>query len=189
MMVNKMADSLFRINQDFDSRGIFLNLSGPLSQNLMVEMGGLMKTKMKLEGSDSNTIKKAFSVLVELNQNIIHYSAEKGKKANGIHVNCQNGCGIISVGRENGHYFLLSGNLVNNSKVEKLKSRLNTLREMSPEDLKAAYKQQRKSDPEEESKGAGLGLIDIARKAGKPFEFRFKEIDNQVSFFSLKIVI
>ena len=49
-MKNKMLTSLYRVNQDFERKGIFLNLSGPLSQTLMVEMGGLMKTKMRQIG-------------------------------------------------------------------------------------------------------------------------------------------
>ena len=181
--------SLFKINRDFDQRGVFLNLCGPLSQNLMVEMGGLMKTKMALEGSDATTIKKAFSVLVELNQNIIHYSAEKEPDKSNKHVRCFNGCGIISVGKQNGNYFLLSGNLVENSKVERLKSRLNKVKSMTKEQLKEEYRAQRKKEPEKDSKGAGLGLIDIARKSLSPLEFRFDQLDDLFTFFSLKIII
>ena len=184
-----MLTNLYKLNQDFDCRGIFLNLSGPLSQNLMVEMGGLMKTKMKLEGSDLNTMHKAFSILVELNQNIIHYSAEKRSEKRGLSINCHEGCGIISVGREKGHYFLLSGNMIYQKKVAKLKNRLLEIQKMNQVELKKQYHQQRKLGPDEDSKGAGLGLIDIARKACRPLEFGFNPIDENVSFFTLKTVI
>lgn len=187
-MVKKMLINLFQINQDFDNRGIFLNLAGPLSQNLMVEMGSLMKTKMKLEGSDSATIRKAFSVLVELNQNIIHYSSEKhGQSASKL--NCLDGCGIISIGREDDCYFLLSGNLVRNDRVEHLKNRLERIAKMDREELKKEYHHQRKIGPEKSSKGAGLGLIDIARKASRPIKFRFDKLDRGLTFFSLKIMV
>lgn len=188
-MDTKPLFNLFKINQDFDQRGIFLNLCGPLSQNLMVEMGGLMKTKMALEGSDAATIKKAFSVLVELNQNIIHYSAEKGPDKSNRQLECISGCGIISIGKQNGNYFLLSGNLVENSKVEKLKSRLDKVKSMTKEQLKEEYRTQRKKEPEKDSKGAGLGLIDIARKSISPLEFSFNQLDDRFTFFSLKTMI
>lgn len=188
-MVEKTTLDLYQINQDFDHQGIFLNLSGPLSQNLMVEMGSLMKTKMALEGSDSSTIKKAFSVLVELNQNIIHYSAEKEKTKTGIKISCFNGCGIISVGRSHPNYFLLSGNLIENKKVNHLKEKLDKIRNMDKDQLKEAYHFQRKKGPDEGSKGAGLGLIDIARKAIKPLEYSLKPLDECYTFFSLKTVI
>ncbi len=187
-MVKKMLINLYQINQDFDNRGIFLNLAGPLSQNLMVEMGSLMKTKMKLEGSDSATIRKAFSVLVELNQNIIHYSFEKYYKS-GSQIKCQNGCGIISIGREEDHYFLLSGNLMENSRVEQLRERLGKIVNMNSEELKKEYRYRRKIGPEESSKGAGLGLIDIARKASCPLKYSFDKIDEELTFFCLKITV
>jgi uncharacterized protein DUF6272 len=188
-MVKKMLINLAQINQDFDRRGIFLNLAGPLSQNLMVEMGSLMKTKMKLEGSDSATIRKVFSVLVELNQNIIHYSSEKTSEMSESPIDNQDGCGIISIGRENNHYFLLSGNLINNERVTQLNQRLGLIVKMDKEELKKEYHLQRKIGPEETSKGAGLGLIDIARKASQPLGYRFDKIDEVHSFFSLKIMV
>ncbi|MBU2514718.1 SiaB family protein kinase [bacterium] len=184
-----MLTNLYQINQSFDCQGIFLNLSGPLSQNLMVEMGGLMKTKMKLEGSDSATIRKAFSVLVELNHNIIHYSAEKDDENNENKINCQYGCGIISVGKEGNHYFLLSGNLIDNHRVKKLRTHLLMLSKMSKEELKTEYHNQRKSNPDKDSKGAGLGLIEMSRNACRPLEFKFDRIDDKHTFFTLKTVI
>lgn len=188
-MKNKMLTSLYRVNQDFERKGIFLNLSGPLSQTLMVEMGGLMKTKMRLEGSDAATIRKAFSVLVELNQNIIHYSAEMAPENKSLSISCKNGCGIISVGRGKDCYFLLSGNLVRHDKVDKLRNRLEHLRKMTQEELKEEYHHKRKQAPDIDSKGAGLGLIDIARKASRPLEFEFRKIDKDYAFFTLKTVI
>lgn len=188
-MVQKTLLNLYQINQDFEHQGVFLNLAGPLSQNLMVEMGSLMKTKMALEGSDAATIKKAFSVLVELNQNIIHYSAEKEQTKTRIEIGCFNGCGIISVGRQQDNYFLLSGNLMENNKVDRLKERLDNLNVLSKDELKEAYKQQRKRGPDQHSKGAGLGLIEMARKAVCPFQYQFEQVDERFTFFSLKTVI
>ncbi|MBU3916513.1 SiaB family protein kinase [bacterium] len=186
---NKMLKSLFQLNKDFHQRGVFLNLSGPLSQNLMVEMGGLMKRKMELAGSDASVIRKAFSILVELNQNIIHYSAEKEPNSNQNEELKDSGCGIISVGCEGDHYFLLSGNMIDQGNVEKLTKRLISLQTMDKEELKKQYREQRKKGPDEDSKGAGLGLIEMARKVNKPLEFKINKINDTHSFFILKTII
>ncbi|MCP4757629.1 MAG: hypothetical protein GY866_42775 [Proteobacteria bacterium] len=188
-MENRLLEELYHIDRDFHDRGIFLNLSGPLSHDLMVEMGDLMKTKMKLEGFNISTILNAFSVLVELNQNIIHYSAEKISDKNPAENKEGTGCGIISMGRENGSYFLLSGNLIENRKVGKLCDQLDALIKMNKEELKKHYKIKRRQDADNESKGAGLGLIEMARKASRPLEYKFQKIDDTHSFFSLKTVI
>jgi hypothetical protein len=60
---------------------------------------------------------------------------------------------------------------------------------MSKDELKVHYKEQLRAEPEEGSKGAGLGFMEIARRASKPIEFDFTEVDADHSFFALKATI
>jgi hypothetical protein len=60
---------------------------------------------------------------------------------------------------------------------------------MSKDELKALYKEQLRAEPEEGSKGAGLGFMEIARRASKPIEFDFADIDSTYAFFALKASI
>ena len=60
---------------------------------------------------------------------------------------------------------------------------------MNKEQLRALYKEQLRADPEEGSKGAGLGLMEIARRASKPIEFDFADVDDEHAFFTLKISV
>ena len=53
----------------------------------------------------------------------------------------------------------------------------------------AKMKEQLRAEPEEGSKGAGLGFMEIARRASKPLEFDFTEIDANHAFFALKATI
>jgi hypothetical protein len=53
----------------------------------------------------------------------------------------------------------------------------------------AMYKETLKSEPEEGSKGAGVGFIEIARRASKPIEFDFADVDDRFSFFALEAEI
>ena len=183
-----MVNELFDFKQDLNKRGIFFCFSGPISQNLLVEIGSTLKKKMKLEDASSSTVLKVFSMVIEKAQNIIHYSDEKIPGHPGTDSD-ELSLGIIAVGVEGEHYFVLCGNMIENCKVKKLKEKLTQIQNMSKEDLKAFYKEQRKKDPDEGSKGAGLGFIDMARKASRPIEFDFKEINDKFSFFSVKTVI
>lgn len=184
-MIKKFDD----IRDCFFDHDLFLTFSGPMSQDLLVEMGEILKTKMKLEGAGISTILNAFSILVELNQNIIHYSAEtittKSEKASAL----TTGCGIIAIGSEGGHYFILSGNVVMQGDAERLGQIITDLNDMEEGELKQLYKEKRKQGPDETSKGAGLGFIEIARKTSTPMTFDFTRIDAERSFFSLKAVI
>ena len=43
--------------------------------------------------------------------------------------------------------------------------------------------------PEQESKGASLGLVEMARRAGKPMEFSFEKINDQHTFFCVRATV
>ncbi len=55
---------------------------------------------------------------------------------------------------------------------------------MSKDELKALYKEQLRAEPEEGSKGAGLGFMEIARRASKPIEFDFADVRQRPTRFS-----
>ena len=84
---------------------------------------------------------------------------------------------------------MLSGNIIESDKVERLRKKLTKLQKMNKKELKKYYLEQRRKEPDEGSKGAGLGFIEMARRASYPIEFEFKQIDEKRSFFSLKTVI
>jgi len=184
-----MVEHLYDFKRDLSKRGIFLSFSGPISQELMVEMGATLKQKMKLEDASKSSVLRVFSMVVENAQNIIHYSAEKYSKQNGEEDGSELSLGIIAVGYEDGHYFVLCGNMIEKGNVSNLRRKLESLRDMDKEQLKHYYKDQRKRKPEKGSKGGGLGFIEMARKASEPIQFDFKTIDDELSFFSLKIII
>lgn len=183
-----MIKSLEQINLDSLKHGIFLSISGPLSQELMVEMGEILKRKLKADGVAATVIHQVFSILVELSQNIIHYSAERMSRE-GDKDGVTAGCGILSVGYEEGHYILMAGNMMQSQKIEGMKKRLVKISDMKKDQLNHLYREQRKGLPDEDSKGAGLGLIEVARKVSQPLEYDFQEIDQKFSFFTLKTVI
>lgn len=182
-------DSLYQLKTNLDESGIFLSFSGPISQNLMVELGDILKKQMELADAETSTILRVFSILVEQSQNIIRYSAESvpDEENNGDGEKLM--FGTIAVGFHDSKYFVLGGNKVRKEDIEELKSRLQQLQTMSKEELKEHYRSQRKKDRKPGESGAGLGLIDLARKATEPIEYDFEPIDDAFSFFSLKTLI
>ena len=94
--------------------------------------------------------------------------------------------GLLTIGQENGDYVIHAGNLVKRSEVERLRAKLNRIRDLNKDELKALYKEQLRGDPGEGSKGAGLGFMEIARRASKPIEFDFANVDDEYAFFTLK---
>lgn len=181
-----MVEDLYQFKEELFQRGIFFCFNGPISQMLLVEIGEALEQKMKLEKASTSTVFKVFSMIMETAQNIIRYSAETFPSPDD---EVTSRFGTIAVGYEEGAYFVLCGNMVYKKDVDELQRKLLKLQRMSREELKKYYKSQRKRGPDNKSKGAGLGFIDMAKKASKPLEFHFRDIDDHKSYFSLKTVI
>ena len=171
-----------------DERGILFSFSGYLSEGILYSLGDTLRQKMTLDDTDLTTIKKVFSVFVEQAQNIIRYSAEKVLGTVGKNVELSSG--MVTIGTtENGRFFIVCANTILEEDVPKLKQRLETLQKMDKDEIKAYYKEQLREAPDEKSRGATIGLIEIARRASEPIEFDFDRIDAEKHFFCLKVSI
>ena len=78
-------------------------------------------------------------------------------------------------------------NPMDREKMETLKAKLEELQGMDSKELRKAYKQRLKDGPPDGSKGAGLGFIEIARKATK-FDFEFMKDPENLFVFKVWIV-
>jgi len=183
--------SLARQNRDFkrvlDERGILFSFSGYLSEGILYSLGDTLRQKMTLDDTDLTTIKKVFSVFIEQAQNIIRYSAEKVLGNVGKSVELSSG--MVNIGTESGRFFIVCANTILEEDVPRLRERLEILQKMDKDAIKAYYKEQLREAPDEKSRGATIGLIEIARRASEPIEFDFDRIDEEKHFFCLKVSI
>jgi hypothetical protein len=174
-------------------QGVLFYYDGYLSQPIIVAMGEALRGKLEVEDSANRATRKVFSTFVEMLQNIIHYTDAAPPASNGS--KALTPCGNVAVGRKNDHYFIVSGNTVATSNVERLKTKLEAIRAMSIDEIKAEYKRKLRTGAEEQddnSKGAGLGFLTVARDASEPIEFFFEPINgsgNSLSFFYLKAIV
>src|SRR5690606_7097258 len=89
-----------------------------------------------------------------------------------------------------GAYLVQAGNVVEEADGHALVADVARLATLDKAALKAAYKEQlRRPREESTSSGAGLGLIDIARKSSQALTARLTTLPDGKAFFSLKAVI
>jgi hypothetical protein len=112
---------------------------------------------------------KLFASFVEMTQNILHYSEPDGAQG-------RRRSGAIALGRDAEGYFVSSRNPVRSVHAERLQTRLRNIQSMGPDEVTAAYRQglsaarDRAADPL--SRGAGLGLLSIARTTNGALSYR-----------------
>lgn len=170
-----------------ESEGILFCYSGPFSQGVIQEMAETIKHRLEFIEEDKTSIgDKIFAVFIEQVQNIKRYSAELQSKRNS---DFETRTGIVVIGQEKDRFYSISGNLVETQKVIDLKQKIDKVLSMNKEELKKYYKEKLKQEPDAESKGAGIGIIDMARKADGPITYHFNKIDDSKTFFSFKVLI
>jgi len=161
---------------------IILSFKGAVSQEILVEIGSMIRNKFTMQ----KDIKKIFSVFVELSQNIMHYSAEREYSQK---ENSNVGVGIILFSEHQDYFYISSGNLIDNSLVDRIESKINKINSMSQDELKDYYQEQRRMPQEDGSKGAGLGFITMSMKSLNQLEYNFTELDDVISHYDLKITL
>jgi hypothetical protein len=188
-----LAGQLMDMRTMLHTQGVIFAYSGYVTEPVLSGVGEALKQKLTIDDADTKTLRSVFAVFVEQMQNIIRYSAEKAPSASppssAPAALREIRYGILTIGKEGSDYVVCAGNLIERSDVERLRTRLSRIRDMSRDELKALYKEQLRAEPEQGSKGAGLGFMEIARRASRPIEFDFIDVDLDRAFFALKATI
>ncbi|MBK9283795.1 MAG: hypothetical protein IPM51_05680 [Sphingobacteriaceae bacterium] len=122
-------------------------------------------------------VKKFVYVLLELVQNIERYSLRTEES---------NDHTLIY---SDGNFFhVITENFIANDRIDKLKDRLHAINSRQSDELNKLYLESLNSEDFTE-KGAGLGLIDIARKSENSLGFNFETINDKFSLYTLHVQI
>lgn len=181
-----MVKKLSSIQDLLRDNGILISFSGRFSQGIIEELGDAIKRHMEVEDTPKNEMHSVFSVFIEQTQNIKNYSSRKLDTT--IYDKIASS-GIVSIGKCETGYFIWSGNLIENDDAETLKEKLELILKLDKTELRKLYKEKLRMEPPTNSEGAGVGLIDIARKASKPLEYCVQEVDCRFSFFELRVIV
>jgi hypothetical protein len=179
---------VYDFHQEMLSSKFTLVYEGEITHQITKAFTSLAENKMDSYSEDANMKKKVFHVMVECLQNLSKHAEEYTS----VEGSAFSGNGIFIVGRlgdDFQDYQILTGNAVESSKVADLKALLEKINQLDKEGLKELFKKQMREGSLSEKGGAGLGLIDIARKTGEKLEYSFIDLDDNTSFFLLRTII
>jgi hypothetical protein len=86
-------------------------------------------------------------------------------------------------------YYISSANLIENAKVAPLKEKLERINSLTESQLRNLYLDVLINDEMSAKGGAGLGIIEMARKSGHKLDFAFKALNDKFSYFYLQVSI
>jgi hypothetical protein len=180
-----MTPDMFSYDGELRRKGVLLYFNGPMSQTMVEGMAGIMRQKLRAEAAALPVSQRIFAILVEQMQNIVRYSVERVRHAEDGAV----AHGQVIVGREDdGSFFVACGNRIRSCDGDGLTRRIEHIRSLGGEDLKAYYRQTRRGEAPHDSQGAGLGLIEMARHSARPLDYRITPLDRDTAFFAMKVV-
>lgn len=152
--------------------GVIMAYNGVVSDELMVTLADILKAR--LEGlDDTKRSRTVFSVFMEGMQNLIWH----GRTGHGSN-------GMVCISEHGNEITIVCGNRIARTDSLKLKEVLEQLQGADKDTIRQLYREGMSRSGEHEGPGAGLGLLEIARRASHPISFAFTDVDAMhVDFF------
>ena len=180
-------DRFFKFSQLLLRDEFVLSYSGYVSEDILLAVGNTLRVRLEDHARDGAQIRNVFSIFVELMQNIIRYGVDGPQP--GPANSEKPSFGIVMVSENNGTMDVIAGNFVSNDEAAMLQQKMAFLRDKTREELRGLYRQQLRDTPDGRSKGASLGLIEIARRSTLPINFEFTRTSDDLSFFMIRATV
>jgi hypothetical protein len=137
----------------------------------------LMLLEKEMENAEFGFVgrKRLFMFVLESLQNVSRHSDQTE------HSNMS----LVVYSKENGGYTVTTGNVISTSNIESLKKRLDEINNLQSGEIRNVYRQMLSNSEFSSKGGAGLGLIEMAKKTGNKLDYDFLKMDDQNTYFIL----
>jgi hypothetical protein len=147
---------------------------GDFTKHLTDNILELAETGMQTESENNLTKKKVYFIMVESLQNITrHQGTPETRMLEGF----------FSMNKHPSGYLITSGNIVENKDIDVLKQKLDKVNSLDGAQLKELYQEMLAEGSFSSKGGAGLGLIEMARKSGNKLTYHFEAVNADFSYF------
>ncbi len=180
---HRFLEFAYQLYKTMKTNEINLVYEGEVTQEITKTFTSLTEKNMAKTAESNQVQKKVFNVMVECLQNISKHADTLSEDES------EERRGIVMVSRGEENYKIITGNVIRNFRVAGLTESLEHINSLDKAGLSTLYKQQIMESKISEKGGAGLGLIDIAKKTGSKLSYQFKELNEEVSFFILTSTI
>lgn len=174
--------SVLTVYDEMANNGISIVYLGEFNHQITKMFTSMAEDDMDRNDEELSTIRKVYSVMVETLQNMSKHSDEIADKFNV-------GKGLFLIGKKNDIYYVLTSNKVANTKRQDLEGAIIQVNNATRDELKNMYKKQITEGRLSDKGGAGLGLIEIAKRTRNRLDYQFLPMDEDSSLFILKVEI
>lgn len=167
-LTRRVRDKMMKDRLMFVYRGIVTNENSvPLLTLLEKEM----------EDSEFGFVgrKRLFMFVLESLQNVSRHSDH----------NKHQSMSIVLYSKTESGYTVTTGNVLPVSQIDDLRKKLDEINNLQPDEIRKVYREMLVKAEFNDTGGAGLGLIEMAKKTGNKLDYDFVNIDDDYSYFVL----
>jgi hypothetical protein len=170
-------------SRPFSSEETIILYRGVVTQQKTKSILAAAEDYLRGMAEDPQIIRKIFYVMVESLQNMAHHSEEPVSGSPGGYGD------VFWLKRDPLCYTIASGNLVASSKAGLLMEKLELINSLNGNGLKKKYLYTIQAKRLSKKAGAGVGLVDMARRSEEKLKYNFYALSGKYSFFSLNVSV
>ncbi|HYG67532.1 MAG TPA: SiaB family protein kinase [Anaeromyxobacteraceae bacterium] len=175
--------NLVALREEFTRRNVLICFNGPVSHGVIEELGTAIRRYLASDAAKGAAAADVFAVYVEFSQNMKAYLERRAFRSP------EESAATILVSREGDRYGVTAGNLVANEELRPLLERIDALAKLDASELKSLYRQRLREGPAPGSNGAGVGLIDVARRSGGGIRYETWPVDAEHTLFAITALV
>lgn len=172
--------NVYEFYSQIEQEDVLLSYKGPITDFLLTEFSNDIRSQLREERKAG---KKVFSIFMELAQNVLYYSREMDGFDGDDKV------GILAVFELDDCFKVMTGNMIPAESVPKLVEKCKKINSLDRESLRAYKRELRDSPPHSGSKGAGIGLVQVALTANNVLDAQMEQTDENHYMFLLTVKV
>ncbi len=181
-LLDKNKFSVYSLFQLLNEEKVEYIYRGNFDTNITDSILSLAEINLNTQEDSIKIRKRVYFILVEGLQNITRHQ-ETNPEAEDFNE------GLVVLQRKAEAFIITTGNLIKNETIPELKENLEKINSLTAKELKEYYRKILNNKELSEKGGAGLGLIEIARKSGNKISYDFEEVSDTHSYFYMQTVI
>lgn len=175
--------NLVALREEFTHRNVLICFNGPVSHSLIEELGTAVRRYLESEAGKGAAAVDVFAVYVEFSQNMKAYLERRAFSPP------DRAAATILVSRDGDRYAVTAGNVVANEDLPALCARIDGLRGLDAAALRALHRQRLREGSSPGSVGAGVGLIEVARRSAGGIRYATWPLDEGHTLFGITATI
>lgn len=178
--------TLWELEQCLETEGIILMFKGAVTPHVTASMLAMAEQRLEEVENNLTVRKRVFNIMVECLDNLFRHSETVVEDSL---IDPIKRSSLFALRATKHGYTISTGNYLDIEHMQMLRQKLNAVNGLAKEELKNYYRNILQTDSRSLKGGAGLGIVDIARRSKNKLEYTFDIISPKRAYFSLQASI